>query len=72
MFSVLQDATFSCWKTKSDLRNFIPALGNYMRFKSEAEVKNTFPLESVMTRYISKRVVKIHPVTMHMVTSTTN
>ena len=37
MSSVLEDATFTHGKTTRDLRNFIPALGNYMRFKLEAE-----------------------------------
>ena len=68
MFSVLQDATFTRGKTTRDLRNFIPALGNYMHFKSEAEVKTAFPLEPIVTQDMCKRVMKMHPRTMHMAT----
>jgi len=71
MFSVLQDATFTRGKTTRDLRNFILALGNCMKFKSESEVKNTFPLEPVVTRDMWRHVIKMHPLTMQMATSTT-
>ena len=68
---MLQDAAFSRGKATRDLSNFIPALGNYMKFKSESEVKNTFPLEPVATRDMWRRVIKMHPLTMQMATSTT-
>ena len=69
---MLQDATFTRGKTTRDLRNFIPALGNYMKFKSESEVKNTFQLEPVVTRDMWRHVIKMHPLTMQMATSTTS
>lgn len=41
-----------------------------MKFKSEAEMKLTFPMEPVVTSDMWKRVVKMHPLTMQMATST--
>ena len=60
MFSELQDATFTLGKTTRDLSNFIPALGNYIKFKSESKVKNTFPLEPVVTRDMWKNASTHH------------
>ena len=57
-------------KATRDLNNFIPALGNYTRFKSEAEVKPAFPLGPIVTQDMWKRVMKMHPLTMHMATFT--
>ena len=68
MFSVLQGATFARGKLTRDLSNFIPALGvtgeHYMRFKSEAEMKNIFQLEPIVTPNIWKGLAKMHPLTI--------